>query len=234
MCKFDFSKNTNEILFFFISIRTSQPSYRTNLFVCHHCKQPGHIKNHCPSLLVGSSTLGMDLSHVKITDKQHRSLFSSAPFCNTNYFNADNKAAIGDTDKPMSRSPFPSRFDFISKKVNSSISHFYFLQSSSTGSASNTSSSGSSGGDGSQSTNSGAIRSAVPHGSHIVTRHAPYQMPYHHRGNRSHRGAGHPRGEPIPKKTTGIPRDRLIPVPKHIPGALRDQTGASVVPRQMA
>ena len=72
------------------------------------------------------------------------------------------------------------------------------------------------------------------HSSHIVTRHAPYQMSYHHRGNRSHRGAGHPRGEPLPKKTTGIPRDRLILVPKHIPGALRDQTGASVVPRQMA
>ena len=173
----------------------------------------------------------MDSSHVKFTDKQRRSLFSSAPFCNTRYFNAENKAAISDTDQPLSRSPFPSRFNFISKKVNSSISHFYFLQSSSTG---NTSNATSSGGDGTQSSTTGAIRPAVPHASHIVTRHAPYQMPYHHRGNRSHRGAGHPRGEPIPKKTTGIPRDRLIPVPKHIPGALRDQTGASVVPRQMA
>ncbi len=56
----------------------------------------------------------------------------------------------------------------------------------------------------------------------------------YHRGKRSHRGAGHPRGEPLPKKTAGIPRDHLlIPVPKHIPGILRDQTGASVMPRQM-
>ncbi len=219
---------------FLLFIRTTQPSYRTNLFVCHHCKQPGHIKNHCPSLLVGSSTVGMDSSHVKITYKQRRSLFSSTPFCTSYYFNADNKATKSDADIPMSRSPFPSNFELISKKNNSSISNFYFLQSSSTGNAGNATSSSSSGGDGTQSTISGAMRSSVPHGSHIVTRHAPYQMPYHHRGNRSHRGAGHPRGEPLPKKTTGIPRDRLIPVPKHIPGALRDQTGASVVPRQMA
>ncbi|CAF5148031.1 unnamed protein product, partial [Rotaria sp. Silwood1] len=101
----------------------------------------------------------------------------------------------------------------------------------STGNASGSSSSAN---DGTSSTNSGSNRSSGSHSSHIVTRHAPYPMSYHHRGNRSHRGAGHPRGEPLPKKTTGIPRDRLIPVPKHIPGALRDQSGASVVPRQMA
>jgi hypothetical protein len=88
--------------------------------------------------------------------------------------------------------------------------------------------------DAAQSTNSNSIRPSGPHSSHIITRHAPYQMSYHHRGNRSHRGAGHPRGEPLPKKTTGIPRDRLIAVPKHIPGALRDQTGASFVPKQIA
>ncbi|CAF0940507.1 unnamed protein product [Adineta steineri] len=138
---------------------TNQQPYRTNLFVCHHCKQPGHIKNQCPSLLQSSN-------------------------------------------------------------------------SNSTGNSSNSQSS--SANDGTQGTNSGPIRPNLPHSSHIVTRHAPYQMSYHHRGNRSHRGAGHPRGEPLPKKTTGIPRDRLIPVPKHIPGALRDQSGASVVPRQMA
>jgi hypothetical protein len=176
----------------------------------------------------------MDSSHVKISHQQRRSLFSSRPFCTSYYFNAENKAKISDADITMSRSPCPSNFELISKKKHSSISHFYFLQSSSTGNTSNASASSSSGGDGTQSTTSGPMRSSVPHGSHIVTRHAPYQMPYHHRGNRSHRGAGHPRGEPIPKKTTGIPRDRLIPVPKHIPGALRDQTGASVVPRQMA
>ncbi|CAF0865668.1 unnamed protein product [Adineta ricciae] len=134
-----------------------QPPYRTNLFVCHHCKQPGHIKSQCPS-------------------------FSQTSNAN------------------------------------------------STGSTSNTSSTP---GDNTQAGTSGPIRPSVPHSSHIVTRHAPYQMSYHPRGNRSHRGAGHPRGEPLPKKTTGIPRDRLIPISKHIPGALRDQTGASVVPRQM-
>ncbi|CAF0839694.1 unnamed protein product [Rotaria sordida] len=135
---------------------TPQPSYRTNLFVCHNCKQPGHIKSQCPLILQSS------------------------------------------------------------------------------GSAGNASGSSSSTNDGSSSTSTGSTRQSGPHSSHIVTRHAPYSMSYHHRGNRSHRGAGHPRGEPLPKKTTGIPRDRLIPVPKHIPGALRDQTGASVVPRQMA
>ncbi|CAF0836459.1 unnamed protein product [Rotaria sp. Silwood1] len=136
---------------------TSQQPYRTNLFVCHNCKQPGHIKNQCPLILSSNSI--------------------------------------------------------------------------STGNASGSSSSAN---DGTSSTNSGSNRSSGSHSSHIVTRHAPYPMSYHHRGNRSHRGAGHPRGEPLPKKTTGIPRDRLIPVPKHIPGALRDQSGASVVPRQMA
>ena len=169
---------------------------------------------------------------MKITSKQRRSFFSSVPFCASHYFNANNKVMIRDADPTMSSSPPSLDFPFMPMKISSSISPFSFLQSSSTGNSSNTSSS--SGGDGAQTSNSGPMRSSVPHGSHIVTRHAPYQMSYHHRGNRSHRGAGHPRGEPIPKKTTGIPRDRLIPVPKHIPGALRDQTGASVVPRQMA
>ncbi|CAF2636429.1 unnamed protein product [Rotaria sp. Silwood2] len=147
---------------------TQQQSYRTNLFVCHNCKQPGHIKNQCPLILV------VPMRHCLFNLQQ---------------------------------------------------------SSSSTGNASGSSSSIN---DGSSSTSSSSNRASLPHSSHIITRHAPYPMSYHHRGNRSHRGAGHPRGEPLPKKTTGIPRDRLIPVPKHIPGALRDQTGASVVPRQMA
>lgn len=90
--------------------------------------------------------------------------------------------------------------------------------------------------DGNPGSGGGPARNAGVHSSNIYARHAPYQNPYFHsRGGRSHhRGSGHPRGEPIPKKTTGIPRDRLIPVPKHIPGALKDPTGASVVPRQMA
>jgi hypothetical protein len=163
--------------------------------------------------------------------EQRRSLFSSIPFCTSHYFNT-NKDMISHSDMNMSSIPFPNNFQLLLNKKNSSISHFSLQQSSSTGNTSNSSSSV--GGDGTQTTGTGPNRSSVPHGSHIVTRHAPYQMPYHHRGNRSHRGAGHPRGEPLPKKTTGIPRDRLIPVPKHIPGALRDQTGASVVPRQMA
>jgi hypothetical protein len=89
--------------------------------------------------------------------------------------------------------------------------------------------------NGNPSSMSGPIRTNLGHSSSIYTRLPPYQNPYHGRGSRSHhRGSGHPRGEPIPKKTTGIPRDRLIPVPKHIPGALKDPTGASVVPRPMA
>ncbi|CAF3558256.1 unnamed protein product [Rotaria socialis] len=136
---------------------TPQPSYRTNLFVCHNCKQPGHIKSQCPLM----------------------------------------------------------------------------LQSSNSNSSGNTSNISSSANDASLSTNSNSNRQSHAHPSHIVTRNAPYPMSYH-RGNRGHRGAGHPRGEPQPKKTTGIPRDRLIPVPKHIPGALRDQTGTSVVPKPMA
>jgi hypothetical protein len=83
--------------------------------------------------------------------------------------------------------------------------------------------------DGRQLTNSDSIRPSLPHSSHIITRHAPY----HHRGC-SRRGTGHQRGESLPKKTTGIPPDRLISVHKHIFGALRDQTGTSVISREMA
>lgn len=84
---------------------------------------------------------------------------------------------------------------------------------------------------------------SAPSSSRIITTQSPYQHhqpsnPYrnnHHQGNRpSHRGSGYGRPEPQPKRATGIPRDGLIPVPRHIPGAMRDQTGASVVPRQMA
>jgi hypothetical protein len=173
----------------------------------------------------------MDSSYLKITHKQRRSCFSSIPFCTTHYFNTDNnKVSLSHSDVNMSSSPCPNNFESLLKRKNSSISHFYLQQSSSTGNTSNTSS----GDDGTQTTNSGSMRTSVPHPSHIVTRHAPYQMPYHHRGNRSHRGAGHPRGEPLPKKTTGIPRDRLIPVPKHMSGVMRDQSGTLVVPRQVA
>ena len=38
--------------FHFSSRRTTQPAYRTNLFICHNCKQPGHIKTQCPHLPV--------------------------------------------------------------------------------------------------------------------------------------------------------------------------------------
>jgi hypothetical protein len=210
--------------------RTTQPSYRTNLFVCHHCKQPGHIKNHCPSLLVGSPS-GMGSADMKISYNQRRSFFSSSPFYISHDFITHNKDIISHCDM----NSYPLLYNNKNLPFQSFISHFYLQQSSNFNSNSgNASNSSSSVGDGTQSTNTGPVRSSMPHSSHIVTRHAPYQMSYHHRGGRSHRGAGHPRGEPLPKKTTGIPRDRLIPVPKHIPGALRDQTGASVVPRQMA
>lgn len=124
--------------------------------------------------------------------------------------------------------------------------HFYLQQSSSTNSNGNGNGSlSSSGGDNSsktdstQSTGSGSMA----HSSHIITNQSPYQLSYHHNnhhnhhhhGNRPHyRGPGHTRNEPLPKKPTGIPRDGLIQIPRHISGALRDQTGASVVPWQMA
>ncbi|CAF1236897.1 unnamed protein product, partial [Adineta ricciae] len=57
----------------------------------------------------------------------------------------------------------------------------------------------------------------------------------YHQGNRSHhRGAGRVRHEFVPKNPTGIPRASLIHIPRHIHGAFRDPSGASVVPRQMA
>lgn len=127
-----------------------------------------------------------------------------------------------------------------------SFLHFYLQQSSSTNSTGNANGSSSSSGgdqttktDSTQSTGSGSTSQSIPHSSHIITNQSPYQMSYHHNnhyhGNRSHyRGSGHPRHEPLPKKTTGIPRDDLIQVPRHMPGALRGQAGASVVPRQMA
>jgi hypothetical protein len=59
-------------------------------------------------------------------------------------------------------------------------------------------------------------------------------MPYHHRQNRSHRGTDHLRDEPLSEKTTSIPRDRLIQVPKHMSGALRYQADDSLLARQMA
>jgi hypothetical protein len=166
--------------------------------------------------MVGSTFGRMDLSY-----NQRRSLFSLIPFCTSNNFITNNNNK--DSRKLRNCSDLLKN-----KNISASSSHFYLQQSS------NSNSNPSSTNDGTQSTNSGSMRSSGGHPSHIITRHAPYQMSYHHRGNRSHRGGGHSRGEPLPKKTTGIPRDRLIPVPKHIPGALRDQTGASVVPRQMA
>jgi hypothetical protein len=126
--------------------------------------------------------------------------------------------------------------------------HFYLQQSSSTNSIGNANSSSSSStgdhsskNDGTQSTGSGSTTQSIPHGSHIVTNQSPYQLSYHHNnhhhhhGNRPHhRGSGHPRNEPVPKKPTGIPRDGLIQIPRHISGALRDHAGVSVVPFQMA
>lgn len=46
-----------------------------------------------------------------------------------------------------------------------------------------------------------------------------------HRGHRSHQ-----RGAVKPKNPTGLPKNDLIVIPSHIPGAFRDQSGASVVP----
>ncbi len=77
----------------------SRPTHRSNTsYTCHHCKQPGHIRNQCPVLLVGSM-FGMDSSHMIILDYQRRSLFcvilsSSIPFCISDYFIANNKDAV--------------------------------------------------------------------------------------------------------------------------------------------
>ncbi|CAF4633613.1 unnamed protein product [Rotaria sp. Silwood1] len=152
-------------------VKTSQSRYLTShrsntSYICHNCKQPGHIRNQCPLLLQSSST--------------------------------------------------------------NSIGNVLGLSSSSGGDHTSKT-------DGTQLTGSGSTTQS----SHIVTHQSPYQLSYHYNnhyhGNRSHhRGSGHPRNEPLPKRTTGIPRDGLIQIPRHIPGAFRDQTGASVVPRQMA
>lgn len=72
--------------------------------------------------------------------------------------------------------------------------------------------------------------SVPPPPSRIITTQAPYQMsnphPYHHHYHR-HR---YPRVDFRPKNPTGLPKNDLIQIPRHIPGAFRDQTGASVVP----
>ncbi len=78
------------------------------------------------------------------------------------------------------------------------------------------------------------MRSSARHEPHIITRHATFEMSYHYRKKRSYRGEVRLLSEQLPKKTIGMPRDRLIPVPKHISDALRDQTSALVMPRQMA
>ncbi|CAF0987768.1 unnamed protein product [Rotaria sp. Silwood1] len=139
---------------------TPQPPYRTSLFVCHHCQQPGHIKSQCPSILIGS-TFEMVLSN----DKQRRSLFSSIPFCVSDDFNSNNK----DPNRNLYINMRTCSEFFLNKKIEILIQIFLFSK-------------------------------------HEV------QM----------------------RLTTGIPCDRLIPVPTHIPDTLRDQTGASVVPRQIA
>jgi hypothetical protein len=120
--------------------------------------------------------------------------------------------------------------------------HFYLQQSSSTNANGSSSSSGGDQAtktDSTQSTGSSSNSQPIQHSSHIITTQSPYQISHHHsnhyHGNRSHyRGSGHPRHEPLLKRTTGIPRNDLIQVPRPIPGALRGQTGASFVPRQTA
>jgi len=129
-----------------------------------------------------------------------------------------------------------------------SFLHFYLQQSSLTNSIGNANGSLSSSvgdhsskNDGAQSIGSGSTTQSIPHSSHIVTNQSPYQIShhhnnhYHHHGNRSHhRGLGHPRNETLIKKATGIPRDGLIQIPRPISGSFTDQTGASVIPRQVA
>jgi hypothetical protein len=102
----------NELIFCF-----SRPAHRSNTsYVCHNCKQPGHIRNQCPQILVGS-TVGMDSSHMIILDYQRRSLFSvilssSIPFCISDYFITYNKDAVRHNNTKdvnhISSYPFPS------------------------------------------------------------------------------------------------------------------------------
>jgi hypothetical protein len=201
---------------------------------------------------------GMDSSHMIICEDQRRSLFSvvsssSIPFCIIDYFVIKNKDAMGQnitqSVNHISSHPFPSHLESIINKNNNntivpfskwvifSFLYLYLQQSSSTNSTGNSSAGDSS--SKTDSTQSIGSNSTAQSASHIVTHQSPYQLSYHHNnhyhGNRPHyRGSGHPRNEPLPKKTTGIPRDGLIQIPRHIPGAMRDQSGASVVPRQMA
>ncbi|CAF3603690.1 unnamed protein product [Adineta steineri] len=151
-------------------VKTSQsrylPSHRTNnSYTCYNCKQPGHIKSHCPLLLQSSST--------NSNGNTIGSLFSSGDHSST-------------TDN---------------------------IQSTGSGSTTHTN-------------------------SHIGKHQSYHRNNHHHHhqqqhGNRSHhRGSGH--SQSMAKNTTGIPRDGLIQIPRHIPGAYRDPHGASVVPRPMA
>ncbi|CAF3033548.1 unnamed protein product, partial [Rotaria sp. Silwood2] len=61
------------------------------------------------------------------------------------------------------------------------------------------------------------IRSAHPGArpSHIVSRSSPYQLSY-----------GHVRRRSIHKTAAGISCDNLIAIPREIPGALQDKSGA--------
>lgn len=191
-------------------------------------------------------------------------LSSSIPFCILDDFITNNKDALRHNHTTSVNLIVTIRFLFYSESLSKACDHhinnnrdkdspffsvvnpfpscpflhFYLQQSSSTNSTGNTS--GSSVGrfasktDGTPSTGSG-----IPtHSSHIMTNQFPYQMSHpnnHYNNARSYyRGSGYLRHDPAPKKTTGIPRDDLIHVPRHIPGAYGYQTGGSVVPRPMA
>ena len=213
--------------------------------------------------MVGCSTIGMDSSRSKIHHFSHQYLFSFFPFCASNVYciTDPNKDMMSQTALNKQLEDFQNRCTSFFQKpltkqchnpLSSSISHFSVQQASNLNSgnpppsSSSTVTSSTATGtpptdaslknDAASGVGPNTTRTMVAHPSNIYTRHAPYPNPHHHpRGARSHhRGSGHPRGEPAPKKTTGIPRDRLILVPKHIPGALKDPTGASVVPRQIA
>ena len=198
----------------------------------------------------------MNFRRLQLSPCSSRASFSLIPFCIVNGCIVKNKYSIpatglnGEEDGrkahirgdhiPLHIEAVPRRATGFFPCSRFSIVHFNFQQSSNSTVNHSNSASASTGdhsfrSDGGLSSSAGPTRSSMPQSSHIITRHAPYQLPYHHRGGRMHhRGSGHPRGEPAPKKTTGIPRDRLITVPKHIPGAFKDQTGASVVPLQLA
>ncbi|CAF3434382.1 unnamed protein product [Rotaria sp. Silwood2] len=191
--------------------KSLQQTTKPTSYTCHHCKRSGHIKRYCP-LLIGSSTVKM---HGTINSVLSASISASRPHsCLVNNKNVvtysvndpslekslSNKTQAGiDTHQVLPVFPFSA---FSSSNISLQQSSLNFAI-------------------GSPSKDDDAklspIRSAHPGArpSHIVSRSSPYQLSY-----------GHVRRRSIHKTAAGISCDNLIAIPREIPGALQDKSGA--------